>query len=242
MINIALCDDDSVFLNSMAKMVEAEFSKYTVEFSLEKYVSGKVLLNHHRYDPYNIIFLDIDMPQLNGFEVAEEFRKQSNQCYIIFVTSHSDLVYDSMDFQPFNFIPKDNYELFANKLQVVVKQLVSHVKQNRKIVLEDNQLGRIGVCLKDVLYIESNKHYVIYHINNMKNTVQVRANIGDLEKSYEKFDFVRVHKKYLVNLKHIFNLNMNNDVVIFKQGFELSMSRSMKAAANEKLVKYLRSI
>lgn len=240
MVKIALCDDNSVFLNNMAKLVEAELAKYTVDFCVEKYVSGKVLFNHHLCDPYNIIFLDIDMPQMNGFDVAAEFRKQSNQCYIIFVTSHSDLVYDSMDFQPFNFIPKGNTELFVKKLKSVVKQLMTHVKQNRKIVLEDNELGRMGICLKDILYIESNKHYVIYHIDKMKNTVQVRANIGDLEKEYEKYDFARVHKKYLVNLKHIFNLDMNNDVVIFKQNFELPMSRNMKASVNEKLMKYLR--
>lgn len=70
--------------------------------------------------------------------------------------------------------------------------------------------------------------------------IKVRAVIGDLESELAEYDFSRVHKKYLVNLSHVFNLDMKNDEVIFKQGFRLPMSRKCKHTVDTDFSKYLR--
>ena len=70
--------------------------------------------------------------------------------------------------------------------------------------------------------------------------IKVRAVIGDLESELAEYDFSRVHKKYLVNLSHVFNLDMKNDEVIFQQGFRLPMSRKYKHTVDTDFSKYLR--
>lgn len=118
--------------------------------------------------------------------------------------------------------------------------MFQHIRQNENIVLENKEQGRQSVCIKDILYVESDRHYVIYHISDRKNTFRVRGSIGKLQEQLLEHDFVRVHKQYLVNFRHVFNINKTSDTIVLKQGFELPMSRNRKADVNEKLTEYLK--
>lgn len=115
-----------------------------------------------------------------------------------------------------------------------------HIRQNENLVLENKVQGRKSVRIRDILYIESDRHYIIYHISDRKQTFRVRGSIGRLQEQLHQYDFIRVHKQYLVNFRHIFNINRTNDTIVFKQGFELPMSRNRKADVNEKLTEYLK--
>lgn len=240
MIRIAICDDNNVFLKILSKMVKDEFLKHIDDVNIENYVSGNLLLNHHVSKPFDVVFLDIDMPKIDGFTVAQALRDLNDSCYIIFVTAHSELVYDSFNFHPLNFITKSDLPLLKNRLHEVVEQIMVQIKQNKQIKISNTEFGQVSVYIKDILYIESNKHYVIYHLAGNKEPVQVRDNISELEKQMVPYDFFRVHRKYLINLRHVFNIDKHNDLVMFKQGFSLPMSRNYKAAADAKLTEFLR--
>ncbi len=239
MIRIAICDDNNVFVNYMAQAVKAEFERQNNEnIELETYISGELMFQHHLIKPFEVIFLDIDMPEPDGFQLAADISK-STDCYIIFVTNHPELVYDSLYFRPLNFIPKSKDSFFTKKLHRVINQLFNEMKQNTTIILENKEVGRVPLLIKNIYYIESSKHYVIYHSDN-RQPIKIRSNISELEKNFSQYDFVRIHKSYLVNLRHIFNINKNNDEIIFKQGFRLNMSKRYKQTVDEKLTQYLR--
>jgi DNA-binding LytR/AlgR family response regulator len=239
MFRIAICDDNKEFVNYMAQAVKAEFKIQNNEnIDLESYTSGKLMYQQHLIDPFDVIFLDIDMPEPNGFQLAADISK-STDCYIIFVTSHPELVYDSLYFRPLNFIPKSKDSFFTEKLHRVVKQLFNEMKQNTTIILENKEVGRVPLLIKNIYYIESSKHYVIYH-SDKKEPIKVRSNISELEIYFSQYDFVRIHKSYLVNLRHIFNIDKNKDEIVFKQGFRLNMSKTYKPKVDEQLTQYLR--
>lgn len=244
MLKVAVVDDESDFLDYVYELVNDEIKKYCKSFIVKKYVSGEELLNRHRVNPFDVVFLDIDMPNITGFNIATELREQSNDCYIVFITNHSELVYDSLNFQPFNFVPKENLEQFQLKLSGVIKKLTRHLKQHQKIVLYDKKQGRFSVSYNDILYIQSEDHYVRFYILGVKPKktfqVVVRSSIGDVEKKFAEYDFVRIHKKYLVNLAHIFNIDMKNDLCIFKQNFNLPVSRNLKHSVDEKFTEFLK--
>ena len=162
MLRVAICDDNNVFVNKMSQAVKSEFTRQNNEdIELETYVSSELMFQHHLIKPFDVIFLDIDMPELDGFQLAAKI-SGSNDCYIIFVTSHPELVYDSLYFRPLNFITKSNDSFFTDKLHSVVNQLYNEMKQNTTIVLENKEVGRISLQLKNIYYIASSKHYVIY--------------------------------------------------------------------------------
>lgn len=239
MIRIAICDDNKAFINYMTKAVKREFATHTtVKFEIESYTSSELFFYHHSIKPFDVVFLDIDMPELDGFQLASKL-SVSNNCYIIFVTSHPELVYDSLYFRPLNFIPKSNDSFFVEKLHNVVNQLFNEMKQNTTIVLENKAVGRVALAIKNIYYIESNKHYVTYYSEG-NQPIKMRENIGELETYLADYDFVRIHKSFLVNLRHIFNLDKSKDEIIFKKGFRLNMSKNYKQLVDEKLTQYLR--
>lgn len=239
MLRIAICDDNKSFVEHMAQAVDREFGSQTSEkYEIETYVSSELLLAQHKSKPFDVVFLDIDMPEIDGFQAAGSI-SSSNDCYIIFVTSHPELVYDSLYFRPLNFITKGNDSYFTDKLHSVVNQLFNEMKQNKSIVLENKDIGKAVLTIKNIYYIESSKHYVIYYSEG-REPIKVRGNISELEEYYAALDFVRIHKSFLVNLRHIFNLDKNNDEVIFKQGFKLSISKNYKQSVDESLTEYLR--
>ncbi len=239
MLRIAICDDNRNFVEFMTQAVKREFETQTDEkIEIESYLSSELLFAHHNMKPFDVVFLDIDMPELSGFQLAAAI-SGSGDCYIIFVTNHPELVYDSLYFRPLNFITKSRDSFFDNKLHSVVNQLFIELKQNMPVVLENKIAGRVAVMMKGIYYIQSSKHYVIYHTCG-REPISVRGNIGELEEYLAAYDFVRIHKCFLVNLRHVFNIDKDKDEVIFKHGFRLNMSKNYKQSADEKLTRYLR--
>jgi len=239
MLRVAICDDNNVFVNNMSQAVKSEFKRQNKEdIELESYVSSELMYQHHLIKPFDVIFLDIDMPEPDGFQLAARI-SSSNDCYIIFVTSHPELVYDSLYFRPLNFITKGDESYFTDKLHSVVNQLLNDMKQNTSIILENKAIGRVALKIKDIYYIKSCKHYILYYSEG-RDPIKIRGNLGEAEEYFSSFDFVRIHKSYIVNLRHIFNLDKKMDEIIFKRGFRLNMSKNYKQQVDEKLTEYLR--
>ncbi len=239
-MRLALCDDNSIFLKDLHQLILSEFKYRNIKVDITDYTKGNVMIYHHKLKPFDAIFLDIDMPKTSGFYIAREFVELDKNCQLIFVTAHSELIYDSFLFRPLNFITKTDEDSLKERLSIVIDQLLEHFKQETKIVLEDKKHGRTAVFLRDVIYIASNNHHVSYYVVNSREPIIVRDSISNLEGSYADHNFVRIHKKYLVNLSHVFNISLTKEVVIFKQKFDLPMSRNYKEKVDNKLTEYLR--
>ena len=242
MIRIAICDDNTIFLKNFKKLVEDGFTARKAEYSIQTYTSGKLLANHHTERMFDVIFLDIDMPNQTGFDVIRSFREDQKEYVLVFVTSHSEFVFDSFLFRPLNFITKTNYESMRNRLHMVIDQIMEVLKQETVVVLEDKELGRNSVVLRRIIYIESNRHNVIYHLEDLVTKISVRNSLTVLENEYQKYDFIRVHRKYIVNLKHVFNIDLTNELIMLKQNIGIPLSRNYKHIVDQRLTDYLRRI
>ncbi len=242
MIRIGICDDNAVLLNNLSKIVEDAFHSYTSDFEVFSYTSGSLLLNAHNQEAFDTIFLDIDMPKVTGFDVAKMLRDEFSNCFIIFVTSHSELVYESMDFQPFHFIRKNCSASLEESVGKIVKKLMKHMKQNEKVILEDDISGRCGVYIRDIVYIESDRHYVKYYIKERNMPIRMRIGINECEEKYQEYDFVRIHKRFLINIRYLSHFdNRLDEVFIGVKNKKLPMSKNYKKDVDEKYTLYLRS-
>ena len=239
MLKIAICDDNNVFLQLFAKNLDIELKRRNIQFQIYTYINGNLLLNHHLRDKFDVVFLDIDLPMITGFDLAKEFSEEGHP-WVVFVTNHSELVYDSFAFRPLNFICKDREDIMNERMRSVINQLLEVIKQETPIILENKDMGRFSILLSDILYLESNKHFVIYHFKDSKRIIEVRDSLKNLEQKYKDNNFVRVHKKYLVNLKYVININLTKELIIFKNRFELPMSRNYKYIVDKELSDYLR--
>ncbi len=242
MINIAVCDDNTVVLNNLYLYLSDSFSTRTDEYCIERFTNGRILLDSHSLCPFDAIFLDIDMPDFSGFDVAKFLRENFSNTYIVFVTSHSELVYNSMDFQPFNFIRKDCNIPLKQSIDCIVEKLMYHMKQNDKIVLEAEERSKYVIYIRNILYIESCKHYIMYHIFGIDKPVKCRGSMKECEEKFAKYNFVRIHKGFILNLEHVLFLDaIKGEVVVDYENKSIPVSKLYKNEVDEKYTEYLRT-
>lgn len=243
MIRVIICDDNIVFMNHFKEIVESSLSNYTDDFQISTVSNGKLLLAKHMESEFDIIFLDIDMPDISGFDVAKVLRDNNSRCFLIFITNHSELVYESMDFQPFNFIRKNCGIPVEESVEKIISKLIRHMRQNEKVILEDDISGRNAVYIKDIVFIESERHYVKYHIANKEFPIKMRHNISNLEVKFEQYDFVRIHKRYLINFRFLSNIDgKRNELTLGQLNIRLPLSKNYKKEVDEKYTLFLRSM
>ncbi|MBR1385151.1 MAG: response regulator transcription factor [Ruminococcus sp.] len=240
MLRIGVCDDDKAFLGRFGKAVTGALERRGLTADISCFSDSAMLLEIHRAEPFGAVFLDIDMPTVNGFAAARAIAEAAPDCCIIFVTCHNELVYDSFDFRPLNFIVKQEQTLMLPKLERVVDQLCSVLSDNERIVLEDREQGRFSVRLSDIVYIESADHDVLFHTRDTASPVRARGKLSAFEEEYSSRGFVRVHKKYLVNLRAVFNIELTQERVLLKTGGSLPMGRHYKAETDRRLTEFLR--
>ncbi|MCL2020102.1 MAG: LytTR family DNA-binding domain-containing protein [Oscillospiraceae bacterium] len=245
MIKIAICDDNSTALENIKKILEEFFTQQNHEVGIHSFASGGSLIDSHDNEKFDVIFLDIDMPEMTGFNVAQKLRDNFCNSFIIFVTSHCEMVYESFDFRPFHFIQKNEYnEIFKQNMLGVVKKLMLHMRQNDKIILEDENKIKHVIFIRDIFYLESNRHYIKYHTSKRVSPFQIRENMRDEELKYSAYHFARIHKQFLVNMRYIKEISMSKEEIVLdidRPFPKLPMSRKYKKEAEEKYILYLRT-
>lgn len=240
MVRIAVCDDERTYANFICKGVEVAINQMELESEIEVFRSGVLLLNAHRKAPYDVLFLDIDMPNMSGFELAKEVRDVSIRTFIIFVTAKTDLVYSSFDYQPFGFICKSDNSI-NNDILKVVKRLNPFYKQSRLVAVNDNYVS-IDIPINSIVYIQSDKHYVLYFTSDRKKDAPIRERntITLCERFYSDYDFIKPHSRYLLNMTHIQNFDVLQNTIIMDNEDMIPISKKFKAEALDKYRKFRR--
>ncbi|HSH36181.1 LytR/AlgR family response regulator transcription factor [Schnuerera sp.] len=110
MIYIGICDDDRYFLDYIGYKIEKILEKKNISYKIHRLSNGIELLNAYdeKNKPFDIIFLDIDMPKIDGLEVAEVIRKKDEETILMFLTSMDNEVYKTFKYDTFRFIRKSH--------------------------------------------------------------------------------------------------------------------------------------
>ncbi len=233
MIRIAVCDDQKIYVDIISKLVSREFSGYGIDCQINTFTKGKTFVNSQQQNAYDVVFLDIVMPDKDGFEIAKEIMNLENTC-VVFVTTESNLVFKSLDFRPFHFIPKGDSGVLELKLKHVVNKLVEHFSTKKPVCFDLPYGERIYLKPDDILYMSSTANYTNIFTLNSGNT-KIRKKLDDISNMLPNRIFARVHKRYMVNMKYIYKVDLPNSQVILNDNTEIDISRSLK---NEFMTKY----
>lgn len=88
MINIAICDDEELFLQREQDIISKYMNENGYQYNIDQYLSGKEFLESNQTDKYDIIFLDVAMAELDGMETAKRIRESNNTVYLVFATAY----------------------------------------------------------------------------------------------------------------------------------------------------------
>ena len=206
MIKAAICDDEPKTLDCLCERISKEFNRRGAEIRIEKFTSGSEFLGANKIESFDVFFLDIDMPEMGGFDIAEKINN-IGEPLIIFVTSHDELVFSSLRFRPFGFMRKTYLENELPQTAEAVRIEITKRNSGSKFAFQ-TKTGEVFADLSNVEYIESYGHWLKVHIKDNKQ-LECYGSLSDFEKRLEKYDFVRTHKSYLVNCKFIFEIEKN---------------------------------
>ncbi len=233
-MRIGICDDSLEYIEKITSIIGEGFL-------VETFSAGYALLDANDKDAYDLVFLDIDMPEIGGFEVAEKLKidreSKGYDQFVVFVTNHAQLVYDSFRLAPFRFVRKSMLEreipeaLEAAQLQLERKTRVCKLKfgkEERKIQLEN------------LLYAEVIGHKIRLHMKNRKQNEDVSISMRSLAPQLEAYDFARTHVGFLVNLSHV--VREEAEWVCMDDGSQVPLSRRHKPEFHMQYIAFIRSL
>lgn len=172
-----------------------------------------------------VLFLDINMPKLSGFEVLENLHYQP---LVVFTTAYSEYALDGYNFEPVDYLLKPiSLARFIKTVHRLEKRIQpSTSKEANKLVILDGKKKHF-LEREMLLYIKSDRDYLEYH-----HTEGVIVSLGALRKEEERLKskgFIRVHNSYMVNLQHIKQIN---STTVQLENVEIPLGRSYKKAVN----------
>lgn len=223
-MHIALCDDDKYFIKEFEAQILVTADSCDIDLTVASFTAAKPFLaeaGRHAGERSFMCFLDIDMPGMTGFELAEELRRLNSGTRIVFVSNKDELVFQSLEYHPFFFLRK-------NRLQEELKrQLVElHDSIHPKHTYETFQTGRqtIQIDMETVVYAESEKNYLVLYYGEPLRAVKVRLKISEAEERWKAYGFIRIHKGIMINPRYIKQLA--NDGLQLTGGKILPVARS----------------
>lgn len=204
MYYIAIVDDDSNDICALKEMLEHYFKENGGECCIAEFHDGSELMTD--YSPkYDIVFLDIDMKELNGMDAAKRIRMTDESTAIIFVTRMAKYAINGYEVSALDFIVKPlDYYSFALKM----KRALNYVAANRKKLV----VLKIGTDTKyidenDIKYVETLSHYLIYH--TVKGDFKLLGSLKSAAEQLSAESFVLCNRCYLVNLRYVSEVSDN---------------------------------
>ncbi len=193
-MRIYICDDETQIL----KTITAKIRSLLPEDSVTAFSSGQMLWEVLEEEGCDLLFLDIDMPGLSGMDIAHHLNNKKLRPLLIFVTSHDELVYESLQYHPFGFIRKS---YFDQEIEKVLSDCKKELASNRKHFHFRMAGGEAGILLADILYFEADGNYLTIHTKTEQ--YYFRSTVLATENALKNDGFIRVHKGFLVNLQAI---------------------------------------
>ena len=238
-LKVAVCDDNKVIMEYITRKVDENFALYDVPHEISSFLNGTDFIEQHKSKPFDVVFLDIKMPDIDGFEAAEQVRRVSEKTYIIFITTESGLVYDSFDYHPFYFIPKGKTEILNEKLKSVIGKLAEQIKDNYTICLDLPHGEKKYIKTGDIIYAASKSNYI--DIVCKSETIHIRRKLDEMLDELPTKSFARINNRIFVNMSTVCRVDNTRMKAVLFNDTELNISRRYKAEFSDKYNIFLRN-
>ena len=230
MLRISLIDDDVVFLEIIKKMLYDYLAEKAIPCTIDLFNNPELLyLEFTEKREYDICFLDIEMPQMDGRELAEKIRELNDFVYIVFLTSHREFIKVGYRVRAFDFITKDQVD---EELPDVMDRLLRRMKRDAKEIYTIRTHSRYEIIpYKDIIYIYKQDQNIRFVLKTEERAERksIKKILGELDKNI----FMLVERGYIVNLGHIVRINARE--ILLSNGKILTISKEHIQDVREKL-------
>lgn len=238
---IAICDDEAYYRNRIRELLEQYCRKKEFVFQIDEYPSGKAFLKaaEKLKDYYQIVFMDVDMPDMRGTDTAKALRERNNNAVFCFVTAYEQYAYEAFRVEALDYIVKPpDYAKLARFLDKALawKALEWEQKEAEKRYLSLPQKpGNRLVVQENILYLEKRRNQCV--VVTETEEIICYDTLQNLYCQLNESIFVYTHQGYIVNFYRVKELR--NNIAFLGNGREIPVSRkywdALKKRFEEKL-------
>lgn len=231
MIRIGLIDDDLDHLRLMKSFLTQYEKEEKVNFSIKEFNDGLNFVEDYDGN-LDVIFLDIEMPHMDGMTAAKKIREKDQALGIVFVTNMAQYAIHGYEVNAIDFIVKPvSYYVFTDKLNKAIRFSRLNMEKDFVIQTEDSI---IKLTSSQIIYVEKDKNYLVFHTK--QGVYRSRGTISELEQQLSREGFSECINGCLVNLKYV--TKMEKDTVWVDE-VPLPITRRRKKEFKEDFMKYL---
>lgn len=229
MLKIAVVEDQQEVRDELCRFIRQYAAENSLQVEVLPIEDGAVIAEH--YEPgYDIIFMDVEMPGLDGFGAAEKIRAVDADAVLVFVTNMAQYAIKGYEVDALDYIIKPAQ---YGPLSIKLDRAAQRWRAAAESVMVALPAGTQRLLLWEIYYIEVQGHKLTYHTE--KGQLPGTGTLQDAEQRLHGKGFLRCNKCYLVNQKHIQTVT-GSDVVL-SNGEKLQISRLRKKEFMEELAR-----
>lgn len=237
-INCIIIDDEEKNIKLLQQMLEMHCRQVNIAGISNSAKKGLLLIEELRPQ---LVFLDVEMPYLNGFDLLQQLEPVSFE--VIFVTAYSHYAVEAFEYHATGYVTKPiNTEKLVSAVNAAIKRIEEKtINKNLFTLLEQNTReaapdkiplsttnGLLFVKIADIMYCESSGNYTNFYLKEDKKIV-VSRQLGEYEKLLPENNFTRIHDKYIINLSYIKEyIKGSGGEVVLENGKEIPVATRRK--------------
>ena len=219
-MRVAICDDNPVQMLAVSKKIKSAFEKRNPEnkydLSIKEFTRTNDILSEHEKIQFDVAFLDVDMPGLSGFQVADLMYALNPRMKIIYVTSYGKYIKESINHEVFYFIAKGCDDDYQEAIDKILREYDDcHRKVHFEIIPDDE------TDVYNIMYFTAGRNCVIAHTKTRE--IRLRTTIAEVEKLYRENYCFRADRSTVVNFYYVYNI-IDRDINM-QDGTKLRASR-----------------
>ena len=223
-MKICICDDDCFTIREIRNLL-LPFQTEEDGFDISDFSCGEDLIDYYKSGKgFDIVFIDIEMKDINGIEAAEIIRESAPETIIIFVSSHSNYIFDAFRIEALHFLVKPIKKKEFN--EVFTRAMKKYTTVNANVILKWER-ERNKISINKISFVEGYRRHLTVH-----TAEGVFESVGKISEIYEilkPHGFVRVHQGFIVNMNYIKNFKANE--VELTDGSKVAVSVRKKQEA-----------
>lgn len=224
---VAICDDEEIHIDHMCQYLAAYESESQNKLIVERYSSAMFLLEVLRMGEkkYDILFLDVDMPDMQGTDAAMEIRKFDEDTPICFITSYENYAFQAFQVEAIGYLVKpvtyQDFKHLVNKCTVQIQYARDREAAEERYFSIRTERSETVILVQNIMYIEKKRNKCVFHLMDGEVT-----SYDTLSKVYERLNhaqFYYVHQGYIVNFSCI--REVLSDRIYLAGDLEIPVSR-----------------
>lgn len=220
-LTVAIADDDRETLKILSEQIKSHFLVQGILLDLYTYSLLSTLEHDMSLQAFDLLFLDIEMPEIDGISFGKRLRQQGDETAIIYVSNREDKVFEAFESHPYGFVRKSNFE--KDITRILTSYLAYRERYEPKRLVINSPSGQETIPFEKITYIEGSRHNQLIHISGKKDARVLSSTMEKLAESLEEYGFITCFKGILVNFRYISLIK--EDTIVLSDGNIVPLSR-----------------